>query len=79
MVFTSDRRFTRSGFSETPEKGFWEYDPSSHYLKLQPENSDSFDQVQRQELSDTRMIIVVNERVDNLDIITKMIFTKVSK
>jgi len=79
LVFTSDRRFTRSGFSETPEKGYWEYDPSSHYLKLQPEDSESFDQVQLQELSDTRMIIVVNEKVDNLDIITKMIFTKVSK
>lgn len=78
LRFTADRKFVRSGFTETPERGFWEYDPSSHYLKLQPEGDTKFDQVQLQELNDQRMIIVVSEKVDNLDIITKMTFTKVS-
>ena len=78
LKFTADRHFTRIGFVDTPEHGFWEYDPSSHYLKMQPEGSDKFDQVQLQELTDQRMIIVVSEKVDNLDIITKLIFKKVS-
>lgn len=78
LQFTSDRHFVRSGFSETPERGYWEYDPSTHYLKLQPEGDTQFDQVQLQELNDRTMVIVVSEKVENLDIITKMTFKKVS-
>ena len=37
LQFTADRKFVRTGFTETPERGYWEYDPSSHYLKMQPE------------------------------------------
>ena len=78
LKFTSDRRFVRTGFAETPERGYWEYDPSSHYLKMQPEGDTKFDQVQLQELTDQKMIIVVSEKVENLDIITKISFKKVS-
>ena len=78
LQFTADRKFVRTGFTETPERGYWEYDPSSHYLKMQPEGDTKFDQVQLQELNDQKMIIVVSEKVENLDIITKLTFTKVS-
>ena len=78
LQFTADRRFVRTGFTPQPERGYWEYDPSSHYLKMQPEGDTKFDQVQLQELNDQKMIIVVSEKVDNLDIITKLTFTKVS-
>lgn len=78
LVFTADRKFVRTGFTPNPERGYWEYDPSSHYLKMQPEGDTKFDQVQLQELNDQRMIIVVSEKVDNLDIITKLTFRKVS-
>ncbi len=78
LVFTADRKFVRTGFTPNPERGYWEYDPSSHYLKMQPEGDTKFDQVQLQELNDQKMIIVVSEKVDNLDIITKITFRKVS-
>ena len=78
LQFTADRHFVRTGFAPNAERGYWEYDPSSHYLKMQPEGDSKFDQVQLQELNDQKMIIVVSEKVDNLDIITKITFKKVS-
>lgn len=79
LVFNANKTFQRIGFSDTPENGSWEYDPQSHYLKLQPAGVNQYDVVQIQEVNDQKMVIVVQEKVENNNIITKMTFTKVSR
>ena len=69
---------SRTGYTDTPEQGSWEYDPQSKYLKLKPANVNQYDIVQIQEITPTQLIIVVTEKVDNNSIITKLIFTKVN-
>ena len=76
MIFKDDKTFSRVGFSETPETGNWEYDPQSKYLKLQPSGKDQFDVVQIQTITQNRMIIVVQEKLDNQEIFTKLTFQK---
>ncbi|MBQ3656646.1 MAG: hypothetical protein II956_07370 [Bacteroidales bacterium] len=76
LVFRADKTFTRTGFSENPETGAWEYDPQSKYLKLQPTNGNQYDVVQIQEITQNRLIIVVQEKMDNNDIFTKITFQK---
>lgn len=79
LVFNANKTFQRIGFSDTPENGSWEYDPQSRYLKLQPTGVNQYDVVQIQEVNDQKMVIVVQEKVENNQIITKMTFTKVSR
>jgi hypothetical protein len=76
LVFKSDKTFQRIGFSENPETGVWEYDPQSKYLKLQPTGVNQYDVVQIQEITDSRLIIVVQEKLENNDIFTKLTFQK---
>lgn len=78
MIINSDKTFSRLGFSAdgNPENGVWEYDPQSKYLKLQPNGINQYDVVQIQDITDSKMVIVVQEKVDNSVIITKITFTK---
>lgn len=76
MVFNQDKTFSRIGFAANPEKGTWEYDPSSAYLKLMPTGGKQYDVVQIQEIKNDKMILVVSEKVDNSDIITKITFKR---
>lgn len=78
LTFNADKTFSRTGYTETPETGTWEYDPQSKYLKLKPTTVNQYDVVQVQEITPTQLILVVNEKVDNNQIITKLIFTKVN-
>lgn len=78
LSFNADKTFSRTGYTDTPEQGSWEYDPQSKYLKLKPANVNQYDIVQIQEITPTQLIIVVTEKVDNNSIITKLIFTKVN-
>ncbi len=78
LTFNADKTFSRTGYTDTPEQGNWEYDPQSKYLKLKPANVNQYDIVQIQEITPTQLIIVVTEKVDNNSIITKLIFTKVN-
>ena len=78
LTFNADKTFSRTGYTDTPEQGSWEYDPQSKYLKLKPANVNQYDIVQIQEITPTQLIIVVTEKVDNNSIITKLIFTKVN-
>lgn len=77
LIFNSDKTFQRIGFSDRPEVGNWEYDSQSKYLKLQPMNVNQYDVVQLQEVNDTRLIVVVQEKLDNNTIFTKLTFEKV--
>ena len=77
LIFNSDKTFTRIGFQEQPENGTWEYDPQSKYLKLKPTDVNQYDIVQIQELSSSKLIIAVPETVDNKQVITKVVFSKV--
>ena len=76
LRFNADKTFSRTGYSEQPETGTWEYDPQSKIIKLKPTGVNQYDNVQIQEVTDTKLIIVVTEKVDNNSIITKLIFTK---
>lgn len=76
LTFNADKTFTRTGYTAQPETGTWEYDPQSKFVKLKPTGINQYDIVQLQEVTDTQLIIVVNEKVDNNPIITKLIFTK---
>lgn len=76
LRFKADKTFSRTGYSEQPETGTWEYDPQSKIIKLKPTGVNQYDNVQIQEVTDTKLIIVVTEKVDNNSIITKLIFTK---
>ena len=78
LTFNADKTFTRTGYTETPESGTWEYDPQSKYLKLKPTSVNQYDIVQIQDITPTQLIIVVTEKVENNSIITKLIFTKVN-
>ena len=78
LTFNADKTFSRTGYTDTPESGTWEYDPQSKYLKLKPTNVNQYDIVQIQEVTPSRLIIVVTEKVENNSIITKLIFTKVN-
>ncbi|MBO4771828.1 MAG: toll/interleukin-1 receptor domain-containing protein [Bacteroidales bacterium] len=78
LTFNADKTFSRTGYTETPEHGTWEYDPQSKYLKLKPTTVNQYDIVQIQDLTPTKLIIVVTEKVENNSIITKLIFTKVN-
>ncbi|MCQ2973556.1 MAG: hypothetical protein MJ211_01950 [Bacteroidales bacterium] len=78
LSFSRDRKFTRKGFTPNLETGYWEYDPQTKYLKLQPEGGDAYDQVTIQDVNETTLIIVVSESVNNSDIITKMTFNRVN-
>ena len=76
MIFNKDKTFSRIGFSAQVEKGTWEYDPSGAYLKLLPAGSGQPDYVQIQEVTADKLIIVVNEKIENSDIITKITFKR---
>jgi hypothetical protein len=76
LNFKADKTFSRTGYSEKPETGTWEYDPQSKIVKLKPTGINQYDNVQIQEVTDSQLIIVVTEHVDNNAIITKLIFTK---
>ncbi|MCR5455747.1 MAG: toll/interleukin-1 receptor domain-containing protein [Bacteroidales bacterium] len=78
LIFNADKTFSRLGFASDTETGTWEYDPQSKYIKLKPTNVNQYDIVQVQEITPTQLILVVNEKVDNNSIITKMIFTKIN-
>ncbi len=78
LTFNADKTFTRIGFTEQPETGVWEYDPQSKYLKLQPTNVNQYDVVQIEDLTPTKLTLVVSERMDNNQVITKIIFTRVN-
>lgn len=76
LVFKADKTFERIGFSEKPETGAWEYDPQSKYLKLQPTDGNQYDVVQIQEITENRLIIVVQEKLETSEVFTKLTFQK---
>lgn len=78
LVFNADKTFSRLGYSDNVETGNWEYDPQSKYLKLQPTGVNQYDVVQIQDVSETTLVIVVSEKHDNNQIITKMTFQKIN-
>lgn len=78
LVFNSDKTFSRLGYSDNVETGNWEYDPQSKYLKLQPTGVNQYDVVQIQDVSETTLVIVVSEKHENNQIITKMTFQKIN-
>ena len=77
LIFNADKTFQRLGFSESPETGNWEYDPQARYLKLQAANVNQYDVVQIQEISATRLIIVVQEKIETGEVLTKLTFEKI--
>lgn len=78
LTFNADKTFSRTGYTETPEHGTWEYDPQSKYLKLKPTNINQYDIVQIQEVTTSRLILVVSEKMDNNQVITRLIFSKIN-
>lgn len=78
LTFNADKTFSRTGYTETPEHGSWEYDPQSKILKLKPTKINQYDIVQIQEVTENRLILVVSEKLDKNQIITKLIFTKIN-
>jgi len=76
LVFKADKTFERIGFSEKTETGAWEYDPQSKYLKLQPSDGNQYDVVQIQEITENRLIIVVQEKLETSEVFTKLTFQK---
>ncbi len=79
MIINSNKTFSRLGFSGdgNPETGEWEYDSQSKYLKLKPTGVNQYDVVQIQDITDDKMVFVVQEKYENANIITKITFTKI--
>ena len=76
LVFNADKTFSRIGFSNSVETGVWEYDPQARYLKLQPTGGNQYDVVQIQEIDQSKLIIVVQEKLDSGEVFTKLTFQK---
>lgn len=76
LIFKDDNTFERHGFQPQPEFGNWEYDESKKILFLQGRNSESKDMITLQELTENRMIIVIAEKLENGQVITKLTLTK---
>ncbi len=79
MIINANKTFSRLGFSGdgNPETGEWEYDSQSKYLKLKPTGINQYDVVQIQDITDDKMVIVVQEKYENTNIITKITFSKI--
>lgn len=76
LTFGADKTFERVGFQPTPEKGTWEYDEAQKLLYLKGLGSEQRDIVTVQELSKDKLILVVAEKVDNNQVITKITLGK---
>jgi len=76
LKFFDNKTFTREGFSQYLEQGSWQYDPSTKYLKLQSISNEHIDIVQVQSVDENYLIIVVGEKANGNDIITKLTFKK---
>lgn len=81
LTFNADRSFSRAGFTQNVQKGYWEYDINKKKIYLIPENTNQKEEINIIDLTDNEMTFVVTESVETSPgkqeiVTTKLTFQK---